>query len=408
MIGQAFRTALRSIRSKKARSFLTMLGIIIGVSQIIALIGLGQGVKRDVSKEVTELGSNLVFVVPGRVQGEDGSYNPTASLGASTLTESDALRLKSLPEVADSTIMSLLAGLPSVGERTDLAAFNLAVEPSYFQLFSKAELKAGRRFNPEDEQSQAKVMVIDRGPRLALFPGLTPEQVIGHSVKFGKESYQVVGVIESPQSSGLLAGPSFANALFIPYSTAKANIENTQVFRLILKAPDDLDVKKVAETVKATMLQQHAETEDFTVFTQDDILQVIDNILGLITKAIVGLASISLIVGGIGIMNIMLVAVAERTKEIGVRKAVGASNIHILSQFLVESMVITLMGGAIGVAIATLASIVVKQQAGLTIVVDWNSIAIATGFSLAVGVVFGLLPAIRAARKDPIEALRYE
>ncbi len=407
MILQAFTTALRSIWTKKTRSVLTMLGVIIGVAQIIALIGLGQGIKKQVSSEVTQLGSNLIFIASGQVLDKSGNPNPAASAGASTLTENDITALHKLPEVKDSAILSLLAGLATNGNKTSAGSTNLAVEPSYFKLFSTAKLAAGRLITQDDLDQQRKVMVIDNGPRAALFPGATSKEVIGKTVKFGKDDFEIVGSLETPPSTSAFGGSGFSNALFVPYTTAKVINSNTQIFRILLQTDPDLNVKDVAKKVKSVLLTQHG-VEDFSVLTQDDLLGVVNRILSLITSAIVGLSSISLIVGGIGIMNIMLVAVTERTKEIGLRKALGATRTSILFQFLTESAIISLLGGAIGVIIVLVASVLVKQKANLDIIVNWNSIGIATGFSLGVGIIFGLLPAFRAARKDPIEALRYE
>ncbi|MEK7637789.1 MAG: ABC transporter permease [Patescibacteria group bacterium] len=407
MVWHSIRTALVSIWTKKTRSFLTMLGIIIGVAQIIALIGLGQGVKSQIASEVTQLGSNLLITLPGKVQDSQGGFNPAASIGASTLTEKDVGIIRSLPDVELVSPVSLLAGLPAVGDIVANGSLIAAVEPSYFTVMTTVKISAGRSFNDQENSAKQSVMVLGGGPAKILFPGIAPPDIVGQTVRIGKTDFGVVGVTETSQSTSVFGGNQFDSFVFIPYATGRSINENTQIFRLAVKTKADTDVKAVANEVRAALKQEHG-IEDFTVFTQEDLLKVVDSILGLITTAIVGLASISLIVGGIGIMNIMLVAVTERTKEIGVRKAVGASFWHILMQFLVESVTLSLLGGAIGVAIAWAASIFVKQKAGLTILIDLNAILIATLFSLGIGVIFGLAPAIRAARKDPIEALRYE
>ncbi|MBI4426855.1 MAG: ABC transporter permease [Candidatus Kerfeldbacteria bacterium] len=408
MFSQAFLIALRSIWSKKVRSFLTMLGVIIGVAQIIALIGLGQGVKDAVAKQITDLGSNILFILPGKFDTENGGFNPAATVGASTLTEGDYQAIRALPDITDGSVVSLLAGLPSVGERSFPAALNAAVEPSYYELAYNAELVAGRKLNQDDQTEKRRAVTIDKGARKVLFPGVDAGRIVGQKIKFGRQSYEVVGVMESPAQALSFGAPSFENLILFPFETAKADFPNTQIFRIIFQTEETADVKVVAEELRELMLNRHDQTEDFTVFTQDDLLKTIDQVLGILTTAIVGLASISLIVGGIGIMNIMLVAVSERTKEIGLRKALGATRGNIMVQFLTESAVISLIGGAIGVGLVTVAGIFTEAKAGLPIVVNLNSVVIATSFSLGVGVVFGLLPAIRAARKDPIEALRYE
>jgi putative ABC transport system permease protein len=407
MVGSAFSTALRSIWSKKTRSILTMLGVIIGVSQIIALIGLGQGVKQSVTEEVTQLGTNVLFVLPGKLEGEDGSFNPAVSAGASTLTESDLEKLKAMPEITTISAVSLLAGTPSTGETAAVGTLTVAVDPGYFEIANSMKLAAGRTFTEDENTAQRRVMILGSTPHERLFPNVSPADTIGRTVNVGKEPFEVIGVLTAAESSSPIGGNEFNTMVFLPYQTGRATNENVQIFRIVMKIDPDLDVDQSARRIHDVLEAEHG-ADDITVFTQEDLLNVVEDILSLITTAIVGLASISLIVGGIGIMNIMLVSVSERTKEIGLRKALGATRGNIMLQFLTESAIISLIGGAIGVGIVTIAGIIVEAQVGLKIVINLNSILMATSFSLGVGILFGLLPAIRAARKDPIEALRYE
>jgi putative ABC transport system permease protein len=405
----SIRTALISIWTKKTRSMLTMLGIIIGVAQIIALIGLGNGIKKDIASEISQLGSNILIVLPGQIQTSQGGFNPAASVGTSTLTEADLAAIKQIPDVIDDTPLGLIPAVPTVGTIQAQGTMVIGAESSFFEYVNIYNLASGRNFTAVENDQKAKVMLLGKEARTVLFPNLDATAVIGKTVQLGKNDFTVVGTIEAAETSSLFgsgSGSSVGMAI-IPFTTAKEINPNTQIFRIAVKANDSADVKVVSKAIQAKLDELHG-TNDTTVFTQDDLLKIVDKILGLITTAIGALGAISLLVGGIGIMNIMLVAVTERTREIGLRKAVGATFWHILVQFLTESVVLSLFGGAIGVAIAKTASLIVKQKYNLTILVDWQAILIATLFSLGVGVIFGLAPAIRAAKKDPIDALRYE
>lgn len=408
ILWEAFRTALRALVANKVRSTLTMLGVIIGVSSITSLVGIGQGLKQDITAQITDLGANILFILPGQVRTEGGGFNPSASVGASTLTEEDIVFLRRHPDVVSVTPVSLLAGLPQAGDRTAPSTLTLAVESAYFELNRSAELVAGRIFSDEEIGSNAPVVILDRGPREALFPDIAPGEVLGKTISFKGQSLTVVGILETPPSTGITGGNATADAMYLPYTTAKATIENTQIFRIAVRTREDADIKTVASSVRDGLKAEHDGAEDFSVLTQEDLLDVIDEILDLLTTAVSGIGAISLLVGGIGIMNIMLVSVTERTKEIGVRKALGASRGNILVQFLLEAILLSVLGGAIGIGLAFAASFPIKSEVGLTLLLNPFTVSLAFGFSVLVGVIFGVAPALRASRLNPVDALRYE
>lgn len=406
----SLQTTALALWGNKIRSALTMLGVIIGVFSIITLIGLGEGIKKDITKEITQLGSNILFVLSGKVQTADGGINPAAAVGASTLTDADLKGIQEVPHVVDTAAIGLVAGIPVSDEGVEAqGTIIMAVEPSFFDYATIYKIVAGRYFTDAENVSHDRVLALGKEAAAMLYPSLDPASVVGKTVMIGKEAYVVMGIFEITQSTSLFSSSSGKGpgAVMIPFATAKEVNPTTQIFRIGVKVDESADAKAVAKDIRGKLQELHG-VDDTTVFTQDDLVKVIDNVLSLITKAIVGLASISLVVGGIGIMNIMLVSVTERTKEIGLRKAVGASNRAILGQFLTEAIVLSLLGGAIGVIISSATGVIVKQQAGLTILVDARSVGIALLFSVAVGVIFGVAPAIRAARLNPIDALRYE
>jgi putative ABC transport system permease protein len=407
-LANSIQTTFLALLGNKIRSALTMLGVIIGVFSIITLIGLGEGVKKDITSEVAQLGSNIIIVLSGKVRTSEGGFNPAASVGASTLTQRDLEEIRTMPDITEATPMGLMAAVPSAEATNASGAMVIASEPTFLDFMKIYHLSSGRNFTAAENDAREKVMLLGKDVRLTLFPNETAESVLGKSVWLSKTEFRVIGTVETDQTNTLFnAGGTSVGLVIVPFQTAKSVNENTQLFRFGVKAREDADIESVSSEVQAKLQELHG-ADDTTVLTQKDIVGVVDNILSLITKAIVGLASISLVVGGIGIMNIMLVSVTERTKEIGLRKAVGASNGAILTQFLAEAVVLSVIGGAIGVALSMVASIIVKSQVSLTILINAHSIGIALLFSVAVGVIFGVAPAIRAARLNPIDALRYE
>ncbi|MFA6512475.1 MAG: ABC transporter permease [Patescibacteria group bacterium] len=402
-----FRMAFRAILGNIGRSLLTVLGVVIGVVAILTLIGLGAGVKREVTNEVDALGPSVFAVISGDL-GEGSDINPTAAAGASTLTNSDVLAVQNIAGVEVAAPLALIASPARYEENAGLGALVVGITPDVTNII-ELTIEQGRFINEDDMTNERNVLYVGDSPRQQLFPGMSAEDILGEEVMIGTEAYEVIGVAPAQTETSVFGGSTnpFSGFLAIPYATAEANFENTQIFRILGKATDPEQVDAVTGRIEEALLASHG-TKDFSVFTQADLLGIIDNILSLITNAIVGIGAISLVVGGIGIMNIMLVSVTERTKEIGLRKSIGASNSDILIQFLLEALLLSLLGGLLGLAISGLASLIADKAANIPILIDGSSVFLAVGFSVFVGIVFGVAPAIRASRLNPIDALRYE
>jgi ABC-type antimicrobial peptide transport system permease subunit len=405
VIFENIRNAMRSIYSAKLRSFLTMLGIIIGVSSVALIISIGDGVKQSVANQVSDLGTNIVQVNPGSGEEAEGggeqsnpSANLTASLGSSTLTQQDVEKIGQIDDVAAVAPMMLISGLPTSGQsRGTKNSFVLATTPEYANAINLVFVQ-GSFFSP----AQKTGAVIPEEVAVQLYG---TSQAVGRELTVRGKSLQVTGVIKKPEG-GLNVGPG-SNITYIPYEVGKdINGGTVNIFRIVTKVAPGADVKATVEEMKRILKESHGGETDFTVLTQEDSLKIFDSIFSLLTTFVVAIASISLVVGGIGIMNIMLVSVSERTREIGIRKAIGATFGNIMGQFLSEAVILSCFGGLLGLGIAYLGGLIAKRLTGITPILNVQTILLAVGVSVVVGVVFGVAPAIKAARKRPIQALK--
>ncbi|MFH0804873.1 MAG: ABC transporter permease [Patescibacteria group bacterium] len=400
-----FKLALQSIGAKKIRSFLTMLGVIIGVFAIVLLIGIGQGLKDEVKNKIESIGSNLLIVLPGKLS--SGSM-PTGIVGTSTLTTADVADIETREHIREVTPIMIFGQPVSYGSRVAPGALPYATTPNIRETFlklGKKDILRGRQMTDEDYRSRARVAVLMNGVKEALFGG---EDAVGKKIMIGSQDYEVIGWYDSESEPSIMEGPELAQIVALPLTAAEDAAGTIQVHRIIATVDDSDNVQSEKEGVQGMLLENHGGVENFTVMTQDDFLELISSVLGLITNMLAGIAAISLLVGGIGVMNIMLVSVTERTREIGLRKAVGASDVDILVQFLVEAVLLAFLGGVIGIGLAYVASAVLEAKIGLSPSMTVGSLAMAFGFTMAVGVFFGVAPAIRAARLHPIDALKYE
>lgn len=413
MIWQNIKNALISIKSAKLRSFLTMLGVIIGVFAVIVMVAIGDGVKAQVGGQISSLGANTLTVTSGKIgnnsstarngqQQRSGSVvNFGSSFGASTLTEKDVETIKNTPNVVKVATFSIISAAISRGSLSSNTAFVVSTDPNYFSI-RDVKLQSGRLLSKEDSTNKAYVAVIGADTKQNIFGD---EEAIGKTITMRGKEFVVIGVTKRVDS-GLSFGVSSDDIVYIPKSTGAELIGKNEIFRILVQVNDSSNIESVKKFLQESIKQNHSDTEDFSVLTQEDLLSAFNSILDILTTFVVAIAAISLIVGGIGIMNIMLVTVTERTREIGIRKAIGATFGNIMWQFITEAIIISLIGGLLGLALSYLAGFVVQKLAGITPVFSVKTLVAALGISLFIGIVFGTAPAIKAARKHPIQALK--
>lgn len=392
--GELFKLALSSLRSNKLRSALTTLGIIIGVFSVILLVSLGNGLQSYITNQIAGLGSNIIFVMPGKIGGSQGPGEGVNKLTMANVKYFEE-RMKSISTM--SPIVSKITTVKYLNKSNQNT--NIWGTSADFPDIIKTELEKGTFFTKNQERNGSKVAII--GPTVVknLFPNTNP---IGKKITISGGRFTVIGVSVAKGSS---LGQDQDNVVVIPLSTARKQFSIDLVNAIYLSANSPELVELVKKRAKEVLLAR-LEEDDFTVMTQEQTLETVNNITNVLTIALGGIAAISLVVGGIGVMNIMLVSVTERTKEIGLRKALGAKRQDILLQFLLEAVMLSLLGGLIGIVLGLAASAIIAVFFFAT-VTPW-SVFLAFGFSMAVGVVFGIAPAIRASRLSPIEALRYE
>lgn len=400
----SIKMAFGSLWAKKTRSFLSMLGVVIGILTISSLLSIGFGVKAEVGKQIEDLGTNLVVVISGK-QESGGGVNISASLGQSTLVEEDFLAIKNeVPDAQNLSMMNLISGTIKRDSKPLDSVVILGGSPGVESAFN-FKLKSGRFLNQGDENLKTKNVVIGENVAARLFPSEDP---LGKVLTTRSTSFNIVGVLEKRDTASNLGGPDFNSLVMMPIRTSWNITGNKQIFRISMQAKDSESINSLKSRVKTAVLDSHKGEEDFSVLSQDDLLGTVNGILNILTAMLGAISAISLLVGGIGIMNIMLVSVSERTREIGIRKAVGATSGNVLLQFLIESAILTMLGGLLAVGVFAAGVMAVPKDFPIPITLDPFVLLLALGFSALVGVVFGIIPAIGAARKNPIDALRYE
>jgi putative ABC transport system permease protein len=411
MIWQNIKNALISIRSAKLRSFLTVMGVVIGVFAVLVMVAAGDGVKAQIGGQVSSLGTNVLTITSGKVgqsstakngqQQKSSGLNLSSALGASTLTGIDLRTVEETKDVVKVSSFSIISTSVSRANLSSSTAVVVATDPNYFDIRS-IKLSQGRAISDEDMERSNQVVVIGPDTKSNLFGDQDP---IGQSISLRGKDYEVVGVT-AKSDGGVSIGSSSDDIILLPSTSAELLLGKLDIYRIIAQVNDADNVDSVKASLEQSITQNHSGSNDFSVLTQEDLLSTFNSILDVLTAFVVAIAAISLLVGGIGIMNIMLVTVTERTREIGIRKALGATFGNIMGQFLMESIIISLIGGLLGLLLSYLAGFVIKELADITPVYSLKALVVALGVSLTIGIVFGTAPAVKAARKSPIQALK--
>ena len=401
-------SALRILRRNPLRAGLTMLGIIIGIGAVVAMVSLGQGATASVQTEIASLGTNVMIIVPGATS-VGGVRGGLGSISTLTVTDAEDIE-KKIASVA--TVMyGTRSVLQVIRENKNWSTIVLGATPVFPDIRSWP-IAQGNFFTQSDMDSAAKVVVLGKTAAQNLFE--PDEEVVGAQIRIRSVPLRVIGVLASKGQS--ISGQDQDDFVVLPFSTAERKVLGTKflgtVGVILVAAQTRYEIPAVVANIKELLRARHrlpaSEDDDFTIRTMEDIAKTIAGTSRTMMLMLMGIASISLIVGGIGIMNILLVSVTERTKEIGLRMAVGAKRRHILLQFLVEAIIMTAIGGSVGVAAGIGGAKLLTTLVGWPTIISPEAIVIAFLFSLIVGVFFGLYPANKASKMNPIEALHYE
>lgn len=399
------RLAIKALQRNKLRALLTMLGIIIGVASVITMMSIGEGSKQSINASLASMGSNMITIMPYSNE-PGGARMMGSSLKTLTIKDVEALK-KNAVNIAEISPLASSSG-QSINGAANWPTSIQGVSPEYLDI-RKLSVKEGIMFSDQDVRSSAKVALLGKTVVDNLFPN--GEDPIGKIIRFGKIPFQVIGVLTPKGTSNF--GQDQDDIIIAPYTTVQKRILSTIYFGQIYasatsEAASDAAVTEITSTLRETHRLRDAEQNDFQVRTQAELMTMMNSTSSMMTTLLTAVASISLVIGGIGIMNIMYVSVTERTREIGLRMSIGARGIDILLQFLIEAVVISVTGGIIGVILGVSAALIVPASLNWPTVISEFSIVISFLVCAVTGIFFGYYPALKASRLDPIEALRYE
>jgi putative ABC transport system permease protein len=395
-----FKSALEDFKRNKVRTMLTSLGILIGVASVVLLMAFGLGLKAYITNQFESLGSNQIIISPGKLLSDGGGFSRGGNIGSIKFSEKDVAlvkRVKNTKYVVPEYTKSILV---TGGGNTEGGTL-LATTAEIFSL-SNLEPEYGSLWDKSDVDKRSKKVVI--GPKIAGKIFGFADLALNKTIKIQNQGYKVVAILKSKGGGGL-GGPDFDSYIYVPFYSALTFNPDKKIYSISLMAESKEVIPQVKADIKLQLLKDYKEDE-FSIIELTEILNAVSSIFAILNSVLVGIAAISLLVGGIGIMNIMYVSVIERVREIGIRRALGATSRNILLQFVFESIILSLVGGLLGLLVSVIAVVIIRNF--FPVYIDRNTVLLALGVSSSTGILFGVFPARKAALLSPIEAIRYE